>query len=413
MSKKCVNCGAELSGSAAFCPYCETSQYEKKTVRLPRLWRKKARIAAIFLTILALAAALGYCAARPGTWEGSGTVRYSDKDGTYELLAAFFPDDIRNGRPIAGKTVSLSEGETSADTVMIGVYQDGELLDAEVFFEKVERCAIEVNSDDGGGLTLTEPTYDANFVPAVSVSQITYTGTSGANELIWILTMKNGDIIRLRQTFEVLPLIHQVYTWEDTALDTMEDLEALLLRVGEEVPEDTIVDIYLPPVTYTGELRILSRAVNLYGCTDGAARTTFTETVFINADKPSYVLLSDLNFAGSGGMGLSAAASVYMVNCAFSGWDVGAVAQDGGMIAVERCLFQNNGVGFKYNTMAWHSFSDIFPDCTITGNDIGVQFARMKGTITIDFAGSVFSGNGIDIDNQAQYPIDTTGAIFE
>ena len=36
----------------------------------------------------------------------------------------------------------------------------------------------------------------------------------------------------------------------------------------------------------------------------------------------------------------------------------------------------------------------------------------LDGTITIDFAGSVFSGNRIDIDNQAGYPIDTTQAIF-
>lgn len=89
------------------------------------------------------------------------------------------------------------------------------------------------------------------------------------------------------------------------------------------------------------------------------------------------------------------------------------MALDGGMIGVERCVFQNNGVGFKYNTAVYHSFNDVFPDCTITDNDIGVQFARLQGTITIDFAGSVFSGNRIDIDNPAQYSIDTSKAIFQ
>ena len=89
------------------------------------------------------------------------------------------------------------------------------------------------------------------------------------------------------------------------------------------------------------------------------------------------------------------------------------MALDGGMIGVERCVFQNNGVGFKYNTRAYHSFNNVFPDCTITDNDIGVQFAQLEGTITIDFVGSVFSGNRIDIDNQAQYSIDTSKAIFQ
>ena len=48
--------------------------------------------------------------------------------------------------------------------------------------------------------------------------------------------MKNGDTIRLKQTFEVIPLIHQVYTPENTPLDTMEDLTALLARINEDVP---------------------------------------------------------------------------------------------------------------------------------------------------------------------------------
>ena len=192
----------------------------------------------------------------------------------------------------------------------------------------------------------------------------------------------------------------------------MEDLTALLERINEEVPGDTIVYIYLPPVTYTGSFTMVSRAVNLYGNTDGSGRTVFTGTLSVNTDSPSNVMLFDLDFVGSGGTGLSATASVYMGGCSFSGWDVGAVALDGGMIGVERCIFRDNGVGFKYNTVAYHSFNSVFPDCTIEGNDVGVQFARLQGTITIDFEGSVFSGNRIDIDNPAQYSIDTTKAVF-
>ena len=123
-------------------------------------------------------------------------------------------------------------------------------------------------------------------------------------------------------------------------------------------------------------------------------------------------MLFDLDFAGSGGTGLSVTASVYMGNCTFTGWDVGAVALDGGMIGVERCTFRDNGVGFKYNTVVYHSFNSVFPDCVVENNDVGVQFNRLQGTITIDFAGSVFSGNRVDIDNQAKYPIDTAGAVF-
>ena len=393
MSKQCRNCGAQLPEEASFCPHCAQSQTEKEEVTPPRLWRKKTIIAVFCVLVLAFAAFSCVFANRPKTYEGGANVVYTDKDGAYEIIAAFHPDDIQYNRPVGTKTVSLSTDELSNMTVMIGVYHNGEIADTEEFFTKVESCTLEASPNENGALALSEPTYNTNF-------------------LFWTLVMKNGDTIRLKQTFEVIPLVHQVYTPEDTPLDTMEDINALLARINDEVPEDTIVDIYLPPVTYTGTLTMVSRAVNLYGSTSGG-RTVFTDTLSVNTDSPSNVMLFELDFVGDGGTGLSATASVYMGGCSFTGWDVGAVALDGGMIGVDCCTFINNGIGFKYNTVAYHSFNSVFPGCTIQDNDIGVQFARLQGTITIDFVDSVFSGNRIDIDNPAQYPIDTTNAIFE
>lgn len=413
MSKKCIHCGAELPEDASFCPHCAQSQIEKAEAKPPRLWRKKALIAVSCVLIVAVVILACSYANRPKTYEGGAYIVYTDQDGDYELLAAFHPDDIANNRPIREKTVSLSTNEFSNMTVMFGIYHNGEIADTEAFFAKVESCTLEASPNEGGALALSEPTYNTNFLPAARESDITYSGESGTNELTWTLKMKNGDTIRLKQTFEVIPLVHQVYTPEDTALDTIEDLTALLSRINEEVPEDTIVDIYLPPVTYTGDLTMVSRAVNLYGNADGNGRTVFTGTLSVNTDNPSNVMLFDLDFVGDGGTGLSATASVYMGGCSFSGWDVGAVALDGGMIGVECCTFKNNGIGFKYNTRVYHSFNSVFPDCTITDNDIGVQFARLEGTITIDFVGSLFSGNRIDIDNPAQYSIDTSKALFQ
>ena len=411
MSKNCIHCGASLPDEAAFCPRCAQSQQQKKVVRPPRLWRKKALIAALCVTLTAFIALVCALLLRPKTFEGGATVVYTDQDGAYELLVTFHPSDIANNRPIGEKSVSLSTEEYSNMTVMLGVYQNGQLADTDAFFAKVESCTLEAFPNDNGALTLTEPAFKTDYLPAARESDITYSGLSGTNELHWTLNMKNGDTIRLKQTFEVIPLVHQVYTAKDTALNTMEELNALLARINEEVPEDTIVDIYLPPVTYSGNLTLL-RAVNLYGSAEGSGRTTFTGTLSVNSDYPSNVMLFDLDFVGDGGIGLSTTASIYMGNCSFTGWDVGALTQDGGMIGVERCTFRGNGIGFKYNSRVFHSFNDVFPDCVIEDNDIGVQFAMLDGTITIDFAGSVFSGNRIDIDNQAGYPIDTTQAIF-
>lgn len=54
--KKCRNCGADLPEGASFCPHCAQSQIERQEVKPPRLWRKKALIAALCALVLVTAA---------------------------------------------------------------------------------------------------------------------------------------------------------------------------------------------------------------------------------------------------------------------------------------------------------------------------------------------------------------------
>lgn len=413
MSKQCKNCGAELPEGASFCPHCAQSQIERKEVKPPHLWRKKLRHVLLGAAVVIVVGLAIYLPNRPKTFEGGAAVTYTDREGSYDLLVTFFPGDITNNRPIGSKTVKASPEETSMDTPMLGIYQNGELADTEQFFAKVQSCTLEAVPRENGTLVVEGLVCNPDYLPSARMSYIHYTGESGTNELRWTITMKNGDVICLKQIYEVIPLVYQVYTPEDTPLDTIEDLEALLKRIEQEIPADTIVDIYLPPVTYEGGLTILSRAVNLYGGTDGNARTTFTGTLSVHSDSPANVMLFDMDFIGHGGTGLSATASVYMGGCTFTGWDVGAVALDGGMIGVEQCEFRENGIGFLYRSVSFRSFNDVFPDCVIADNDIGVQFALLSGNIRINFAGSTFSGNWIDVDNPINYPIDLSRAIFE
>lgn len=202
--------------------------------------------------------------------------------------------------------------------------------------------------------------------------------------------MKNGDTIRLEHTFEVLPLVHAAFTAEDTPLNTIEDLKALLDRIDGEVPADTVVDIYLPPVTYTGDLHISSRAVNLYGCCDGSGRTVIEGSLTVSTHVPDKVVLHDLDFVGNGGNGLTATASTMIENCSFTGYDIGAAVKNGGMIGVEACTFRNNKIGFSYDTLRYSFSKDGFPDCRIEGNDVGIQFVNLPGAMPLDFFGTVF-----------------------
>ena len=411
--KKCRNCGADLPEGASFCPHCAQSQIERQEVKPPRLWRKKALIAALCALVLVTAALAVFLPHRPKTYEGGASVTYTDQDGTYELLVGTFLNNIEDKQPEEKRTLSLSVDETSYLPAMLGVYRNGTPVDPEAFLAKVERCTLEAFPNENGALDIAEPRYNEMFSAAVLETDVVFTGASGANELVWTLTMKNGDTIRLKHTFEVLPLVHAAFTAEDTPLNTIEDLKALLDRIDGEVPADTVVDIYLPPVTYTGDLHISSRAVNLYGCCDGSGRTVIEGSLTVSTHVPDKVVLHDLDFVGNGGNGLTATASTMIENCSFTGYDIGAAVENGGMIGVEACTFRNNKIGFSYDTLRYSFSKDGFPDCRIEGNDVGIQFVNLPGAMPLDFFGTVFSGNGTDIDNPIQNPIDLSNAIFE
>ena len=377
----------------------------------PRLWRKKALIAALCALVLVTAALAVFLPHRPKTYEGGASVTYTDQDGTYELLVGTSLNNIEDKQPEEKRTLSLSVDETSYLPAMLGVYRNGTPVDPEAFLAKVERCILEAFPNENGALDIAEPGYNEMFSAAVLETDVVFTGASGTNELVWTLTMKNGDTIRLKHTFEVLPLVHAAFTAEDTPLNTIEDLKALLDRIDGEA--DAVVDIYLPPVTYTGDLHISSRAVNLYGCCDGSGRTVIEGSLTVSTHVPDKVVLHDLDFVGNGGNGLTATASTMIENCSFTGYDIGAAVENGGMIGVEACTFRNNKIGFSYDTLRYSFSKDGFPDCRIEGNDVGVQFVNLPGAMPLDFFGTVFSGNGTDIDNPIQNPIDLSNAIFE
>lgn len=54
MSKKCIKCGEILPEDASFCPHCTTVQTEKKEIKTPRKWRKKAVIGVAVLAVAAV-----------------------------------------------------------------------------------------------------------------------------------------------------------------------------------------------------------------------------------------------------------------------------------------------------------------------------------------------------------------------
>ncbi len=59
--------------------------------------------------------------------------------------------------------------------------------------------------------------------------------------------MKNGDQIRLSQDLIVQEIPTYNYRYQDTKMDTISDLQALLDQIAQETDPSDIVNIYLPP----------------------------------------------------------------------------------------------------------------------------------------------------------------------
>ena len=99
-----------------------------------------------------------------------------------------------------------------------------------------------------------EPVYNASFPNAAYTSDVYYSADSGTNDILWELTMKNGDTISLSTRLMIEKQAAVTYFAEDTPMETTEELNALLASIEEEVPSDTPVYLHLPAVTYDGEI---------------------------------------------------------------------------------------------------------------------------------------------------------------
>ena len=68
----------------------------------------------------------------------------------------------------------------------------------EEFSEKVESCKVDTKpGENSRKVDYVEPVHNESFPNAAYVSDIIYTSDSGTNDILWNLTMKNGDTISL------------------------------------------------------------------------------------------------------------------------------------------------------------------------------------------------------------------------
>ena len=413
--RSCPHCGAQLPEVASFCPHCAQSVNRHEAVSPPRHMPRWALYSALMVLAALLLARGLYLRSRPQVYDnGNAEVLYTDGGVTYQVLAGWINDRFDSAQEISQQVDVRDELYTFPQCLYINHPESGANAKDE-FMEKVERVTAAFVETDSEELpwTCDEPVPRPDYAPeAALVSSIHYYSGSGQGTLQWTIEMKNGDFIHLYQAIEAHPLEVYRFTPEDTPLNTVEEVQALLDSLNEITGGgQNTVDIHLPPVTYDGGITI-PREINLYGAEEGG-RTVFTGPVRMAFPNQGISWIYDIDFVGSGnGVGFSTSTRTFLQRCRFSGWRTGVLVQDAWVSAFE-CTFEDNGIGLHYNADTAIPMSSHYRGNIFRNNDTGILFERVPNRMALSFPEVVFSGNGTDIDNRCGQELDLSEAVFD
>ena len=415
-TKACPYCGAALPGNASFCPHCAQDIHTRRSVRIPvRRWLRPLRWTVALAAFLLLAAVL-YDLFTPNVYDAWGELTYTADGNPYHLVLTFRNDPT----PEPECTVKVEEGEAYERTSKLFVTHVDTGADAgRMFDQQIESTYVRLlqPGDSPSPVTWEQPKYQATpAVEGLMRSLLSFTDRSlGPVEVEWTLQMKNGDTIRLHQELIFQPVETLDFYPEDYPMDTIEDLRALVDRIEAEVPLPTVVNLHLPPIWYEGGLTLDGRPIHLYGSVDEQnRRTAFLGPVAVTPEHGSRSIVENVEFRGAGaGTGLTVEADGRIRNCGFYGWETGLLVGGVHWADPVGCWFEDNGVGFCFDSAGDYFNYSYFEGNTFLRNEIAVDLVRVPRAKEINFRNCLFSGNGGNIRNPSDYPIDISYATFE
>ena len=247
---------------------------------------------------------------------------------------------------------------------------------------------------------------------AALAADIVYNAFSGTNDIVWKLDMKNGDRIILRHRFNAVFLDSVVITAADVPLDTMEDLRSFLRQASEKYTS-AAVTIYLPAVTYEGDLDLSSRGFEFIGSTENGRQTSFRGHIRVSDRTLQIPTFRNIAFPGSGGTGIAVATALELHQCAITGWDTGVLVENGGWVGLHECLFEANETGFLFDSISATMVDEIYDSNRFINNETAVSLLRVPGTVPLSFPKTLFSGNRVDLLNSCNAPVDMSDAIIK
>lgn len=334
---------------------------------------------------------------------------YTAGDGReYHVFTAMTPNLYDPTTPVGYccRLIPDGSGNDFPATVMVedAVTQD---YAAEDFAALLDSWDVSVTAPEGvSRVKLWDAEEETPESPALLYRRLRADPTCTHNEVVWTLRMKSGDVLTLTQTIELLPQEVRTYSTADTPLDTAEQLQALLDDITGACDADTSVTVYLPEVTYDAPITV-GCAVELVG-----SGTTFTAPITVaplkNTDLTcAFVRFRQINFTGDGsGTGITAAAPTYLENCRVTGWDVGALAVNGGWVYLHGGYIGGNGVGARYDSAYSNSYTCTIRRIDFLNNTTALELLCRPPNSYAALDDCRFRGNGTDVYNPGGYRIE-------
>lgn len=427
--KICPHCGAPLQAEASFCPRCTATLTERTAMTMPRTGRRRLHLLAACLAAALVALAVWLWPAAetepqrpdsavdptaatdpaPDPYLAACQTYYTGADGReYHVFTAVTPSIEGRTDPVGYRSELIPAGGTVdfPATVMVedAVTQD---YAAEDFTALLDSWDVSVSAPEGvSRVKLWDAEEETPESPALLYRRLWGDNTCTHNEIVWTLRMKNGDVLTLTQTIELLPQEVRTYSTADTPLDTAQELQALLDRLAEEYNADTSITVELPDVTYDAPVSV-GCAVTLKG-----SGTTFAAPVTVTPLSDTerchaYVRFSEVSFEGDGsGTGVTARAPTYLENCRVTGWAVGGEAVTGGWLYLRGSHVADCGVGIRYNSAYSSSYTYFADKMTFVQNGTALELLCLPPNSYAALDDCRFRGNGTDVYNPGGYRIE-------
>ena len=334
---------------------------------------------------------------------------YTAGDGReYHVFTAMTPNPYDPTTPVGYccRLIPDGSGNDFPATVMV---QDATTQEdcPEDFAPLLDSWDVTVSAPEGvGRVSLWEAELETADTPALLYRRLWGDNTCTHNEIVWTLRMKSGDVLHLTMTVEFEEQQALRITPEDAPLETAQELQALLDRLAEEYDADTSITVELPDVTYDAPVSV-GCAVTLKG-SGTAFAAPVTVTPLSDTERcHAYVRFSEVSFEGDGsGTGVTARAPTYLENCRVTGWDVGALAVNGGWVYLHGGYIGGNGVGARYDSAYSNSYTYTIRRIDFLNNTTALELLCLPPNSYAALDDCRFRGNGTDVYNPGGYRIE-------